>query len=446
MILLLLVLNVTPLLAQANSPLSTDLRAKAESGDARAQFDYGKALSDTSDPVKKKEAAAWLQKAGEQGVGDAWYWLGYAGLGSEQPVYYYKMAADLGHPEAFQSLEDELLFRAGEKADIREAKKYADLARRLQIKIDGGWGDAFATIDRCYEAGVPEIPLRDQPTPDEELRFQNSKMECASFLDDQQDWARYRKCQLSESAVDNNAVAEIYANGWGVSRNPKLAIALVCHASGVPAELIGLVDTLYTTKDLTRLEPDFRFCDHVTSGSNAGFCAAEAAKTSKRKRDKIFARLMSKWTPAQKLSFEHSREAANSYFEEHARSEQDMSGSMRGAIAIDEQRALQDEFLKFVQALERGKIPKDIQFKKADKELNVLYKAALAANSSENDWAVSAKGIQTTQRLWIAYRDAWVEFATRRYPKTAPSVWKTEITRQRSVLLKKLLPDTDSAQ
>jgi uncharacterized protein YecT (DUF1311 family) len=417
------------------------LRANAEKGDAKAQFEYGKALADTA---SKAEAATWLEKAANQGFAEAWFWLGYAGLGKEKPVFYYKKAAESGFEKAFSHLEDELLFRASASADTNEAKKYADLARHMNLKIDSGWGNAFATIDRCYEAGAPEIPVADLPTAEEKGKFLSAKTDCATFLDESMEkrrWKEYRKCRLSEEAVNNNAVAEVYANGWGVDRNAKLALALVCHGSEVPAELIGMVDMLYTTKDQKRIEREFRFCDLVTSGMNSGMCAFEHAQSLSRKREQEFSLLTSHWTVRQKKEFGLLRKTAEAYFLEHANSELDLSGSMRGAISIDEQIAFAEDFLKLVTECERNHLPKDAHFKKADLELNSLYTKVMMRKSDDYAGGIAYEGIKATQRKWIAYRDAWVAFANARYPRTAPEIWKTKLTRDRIVILEKLLPD-----
>jgi uncharacterized protein YecT (DUF1311 family) len=370
--------------------------------------------------------------------------LGYAGLGKEKPVFYYKKAAENGFEKAFSPLEDDLLFRAGASADTNEAKKYADLARHLNLKIDSGWGNAFATIDRCYEAGAPEIPVADHPTGEERNKFLSAKTDCAIFLDEptgKRNWKDYRKCRISEEPVNNNAIAEIYANGWGVDRNSKLALALACHGSSVPAELYSIVDFLYTTKNQKRIEPEFKFCEHVTSGMNSGMCAFEQAQSMTRKREREFARLTSGWTGQQKMAFGFLRNTADAYILEHANSELDLSGSMRGAISIDEQVTFAEDFLKLVKESEVKHFPKNAPFKKTNQELNSLYAKVMMRKFDDYAGGITNEGIKATQRKWIAYRDAWVAFAKARYPRTAPNVWKTKITKERIVILEKLLPE-----
>lgn len=415
--------------AADSKPDLNALRSTAEKGDAQSQLEYGKAISNKS----KDEAALWVQKAADQGSGEALFWLGYAGLGKEQPVFYYKKAAEKGYPEAYDYLLDELLFRAGSSADIKEARKFADLARKFNVKLYDA-ETKLKTIDRCYEAGAATIPASDQPTSQEITTFKNSKADCSSFqtgIGTKQDWSSYRKCVLSQDEVNNNDLAEIYANGWGVKRNIKLALALVCHGSSVPAELEGMVNALYSTKDDERLKEDFYFCNYVTSGMNVGFCAASAEATTNKKRELEFSSLTSQWTKPQKSAFEALQKAADDFFSEHAGSEQDMSGTARAQIAIGEEASLKDAFIKDIKTFESGQVPNDVDFAKTDNNLNTLYSQIMKKPKIQEYGTVTKEGIKATQRKWIKYRDAWIKFVETKYPDHSSDAWKTWLTKQR---------------
>ena len=419
----------------------TDLRAKAEKGDALLQLEYGKAIRDKS----KEEASIWIQKAADQGSGEAWFWLGYAGLGKEKPVFYYKKAAEIGYPKAYEDLLDDLIFRAGSSADIQEAKRFADLTRKFGIKLYDA--DAkFKTIDRCYEAGSATLPASDQPTPQEIDAFKISKADCQSFqtgIGAEQDWNNYRKCLLSKNVINNNDLAEIYANGWGVKRNPKLAMALVCRGSDVPAELEYMVETLYSTRNEEQLKKDFYFCNHITSGMSGTKCAAGKAAIKDKERDLELSNLTSQWTESQKNAFYVLQKAANDFFSEHSGSENDMSGTASAAMAISKEARLKDKFIKDIKKFDSGEIPKDDDFTKADKELNVLYNKIMKSNIGNDSGTIKKNGIKKTQKKWIKYRDAWVKFVEIRYPDHSAALWKTWLTRQRIDQLNKLLPLLD---
>lgn len=427
-----LAITVSSAASKTPPPDLAAMKAAAEKGDAKAQLEYGKAIRQTS----RDEAAVWVNKAADQGLAEAIFWLGYAGYGKEKPIVYYKKSAEMGYKDAFSHVLDDVLFRAGPEADIEAAKKYGDLARQFGVNVD------HDTIDRCFEAGPPTIPAADQPTDNEKKSFKASKKDCHDLKAAiGKDATAYRKCILSENPVDNNMVAEIYANGWGVPRNAKLAIALVCHASGVPAELQGMVDTLYATKDRKTLEKSFLFCDHVTSGMNGGLCAARSDHMAEKSRTGSFTTLTKKWTAQQKKSLDALRKTADDFFREHAGGEQDMSGTARAQIAIDEEARLRDELLQNLKTFEAGQLPKDRDFVKADKELNDLYGQIMKRTNFDNfPGAVSKEGIKATQRKWIKYRDAWANFGTLKYQTTAPDTWKTWITKQRIDQLSEFAP------
>src|SRR5262245_33026071 len=117
-------------LAQNKTPAElAALKAAAEAGSAPAQLEYAKALGDSP------AAAGWAQKAADQGLAEAWYWLGNRASAGGNPIPFYAKAAELGYDKAFDYLIDDLLFRAGEKADVAQAKKFGDLARRRGVRF-----------------------------------------------------------------------------------------------------------------------------------------------------------------------------------------------------------------------------------------------------------------------------------------------------------------------
>ena len=415
------------------------LHIAAEKGDARSQLEYGKAIREKS----KAEAAIWVQKAADQGLSEAWFWLGYTGLGKEKEVFYFKKAADLGHTDAFSYLLEKLLFRAGSAANVKEAKKYMELARKFNIKYFNTT-NAFKTVDRCYEAGSPVIPAYDLPSAEEKIVFKNSEINCWHFqvdIETPQDWNQYRKCLLSQEYINNNDLAEIYANGWGVKRNPQLSIALVCHGGSVPFELDFMVETLYSTRNHQHLQEEFYFCNNVTSGMNSGFCAARAEEIAVKRRDKELNNLMSQWTEVQKNAFYILQNEASNFFSEHATSEQDMSGSARSIISIDEKSRLNNKMLNDIKDFEAGNFPKAVDFVRVDADLNRIYKQIMNKNKSDTDYyngAITKEGIKATQKEWLKYRDAWGKFIAARYPDRSLDLWKTWLTLERIAQLKEI--------
>ena len=439
----LLLAAVLPALASAQSTAAggadlAALRAAAEKGDAKSELELAKAL----EPTSRDEARAWARKSADQGLAEAWFWLGYTAFPAEKPAAYYEAAAEKGYPEAFPYLLDDLLFRAGPSADVVKAKKFGDLARKLEIHLGSAGDEKLATIDRCFEAGAPAIPAADRPSADEIAAFRREAAGCRAWVGAGKrpaDWARVRKCLLAAPEVDNNALAEIYANGWGVRRNPRLAIALVCHGSEVPAELIDMVKTIAAAKDQVKPGEEFRFCDHVTSGMNMGRCAAQDEDLAAQERDAALATLTTGWSPRQKEALAGLRQAAEAFFVERSSSELDMGGTARIAIAVAEQAALRDELLKSLASFEHGALPAAADLAQADLELNRLYSQLMSAKSTGRSGTVTREGIRATQRKWLAYRDGWAKLGAARYPSTPAGTWKAWATRQRAAQLKQLL-------
>lgn len=438
----LLLASALPILASAQTTAAAGadlpaLLAAAEKGDAKSELELAKALA----PTSRAEARAWAQRSADQGLAEAWFWLGSTAFPAEKPTADFEAAAEMGYPEAFPYLLDDLLFRAGPSADVVKAKKFGDLARKLHIDLGWYGAEELATIDRCFEAGAPEIPPADRPAADEVASFRREAANCRDWSGAgarPADWAKYRKCLLAAPDVDNNALAEIYANGRGVQRNPRLAIALVCHGSKVLPELTGMVKTLAATRDQATLEKEFSFCAHVISGMNMGRCAWQDEEGAVQKRDAALAALTANWPVGQKTAMAELQKSAEAFFEERANSEVALGGTARAAIAIAEQGRLRDDFLKSIESFEHGALPVDADFAQADRELNRLYSRLMKMESTERS-GTTRQGIRATERKWLAYREAWANLGAARYPSAPAEVWKAWATRKRAAQLKKIL-------
>ena len=383
---------------------------------------------------KHGQALALARKAAEAGLAEAWYWIGMNTTDAD-PAAFVK-AAGLGYAPAFPFALDGVLFRAGRKADVTQAKHLADLARSRHVNLGYDSAAELQTIDRCYQAGEPNVPTK--LSKDELALFSRPGTDCSAYrtgVGAADNYGKYLRCLLAQSPVDMNALAEIYANGWGLPRDVKLAISLLCHASEVPAELIGMVSALSADKDAMK-EKDFLLCNFVTSGLKAGICSAQAEHTAAARRRQEIDALKASWTPSQKKAFDDLWKTAGDFFLTFASEEQDMSGTVRAAIAIGAEARLQDDFLSALRSFEAGKLPPEMDLKKSDRELNAVYARAVEKLKAGEYGTASTEGLRTTQRKWLAYRDAWAAFATVRYPGTTGEQWKAWAT---SVRVKQLL-------
>ncbi|MDB5575951.1 MAG: hypothetical protein JWR80_1127 [Bradyrhizobium sp.] len=95
---------------------------------------------------------------------------------------------------------------------------------------------------------------------------------------------------------------------------------------------------------------------------------------------------------------------------------------------------------EYIAAFEKGqfKLPTPEQLAAADAALNLAYQRvmALPGDSGHPDrlsWStVEKKDVRTTQRAWLAYRDAWLRFASQRYPSMPPASLAAALTERRT--------------
>src|SRR5262249_4003081 len=127
----------------------------------------------------------------------------------------------------------------------------------------------------------------------------------------------------------------IYANGQGAARDLDLALHFSCITWGAPEEHEGRVTTLEAMKSKPA-PPEFSYCDDVTSGMAGGQCAAHDQRFSQVKREAAFTAYTKGWDAGTKQAFARLRSVATAFVEARTSNEVDLSGTLRGAFAIQE--------------------------------------------------------------------------------------------------------------
>jgi uncharacterized protein YecT (DUF1311 family) len=225
-----------------------------------------------------------------------------------------------------------------------------------------------------------------------------------------------------------------FANGWGVPVNRKRATAFTCRSGELShAEWEDTVGFLASPENAAK---PYLFCDHTTSGAHGGQCAAFDEDKVQVARDRKLAQLEAGFTPAQNAAFASLQKTSEAYIDSHARDEQDMSGTLRGAFYVEESSSLHEVFLKALEDFEHGKLPSKDDLAEADKTLNATYREILTATDWSSTGTVAPEGLRKTERLWLRYRDAWAAFGIARYPSTRADDWKAWATRARIATLK----------
>ncbi len=244
------------------------------------------------------------------------------------------------------------------------------------------------------------------------------------------DPARARQCALLERQTVQDSsnlfsgdtmLMTIYANGVGAARNLDLAIALACQIGGAPAEQDGRVTHFAKLKAEHWTGTDFSFCDDVTSGLAAGYCAAHEARIADARRQQSFASLTARWSEADRRAFAALQKAEKVFADTRADNEVDMSGTARAAMSIDEKQGQDDDFLGMLRSLAENKAPTFTpqQLEAADAKLNAVYRQ-VQQRADPSPWGTVTKdGIRSTQRAWLRYRDAWTAFVAAKHPVLA---------------------------
>jgi uncharacterized protein YecT (DUF1311 family) len=396
---------------------SDALRRIAETGDARAELDYAKAIRKASE----EDAREWAQKAADQGLGEAWYWLGYTGLGKEPTAFYYEKAAELGYGPAFPSV----LYTGNE---VEKGKRFADLARRL--KIDLGYSrDRLDLVDRCYDLRTEQIPNNDRPDFLEMAAFRRPDADCTDFRE-VRDWERYRKCVLAQPDASTSSpselfsngwaaasAAEIYANGWGVPRNPRLAGALLCRTGH--GDVPGMLNDLRDTEGQSVLIPEFNVCNHIFSTMDGYRCNALSAHLAEKRNDVTLIKIADGLNAPQKQAFNRLREAFSAYQSaEGGRVFQAfIGGTIRNSAASLQEAYVRDHFIADVEMVVEKRtlaMASASESESADSDMNAAYgEDLLRGVAGEKDAGGIGEGYEkaatSAQEAWILYRNAWID-------------------------------------
>lgn len=254
------------------------------------------------------------------------------------------------------------------------------------------------------------------------------------------DWSKVRACAFANN--DNSVLMMVYANGFGVKRNLELALKYACSEGGALFEVEGRVGHLtWMIEKSSSNEYEFEvfdICDHITSGFMMGLCAAWSERQNEKVRNNQLEEIISLWNPAQKSAFEKLRKSATDFAEAVGSRETDQMGSARGALVTEARAEEMESFINDVEQFEKGHLPiftKD-QFVRLDKRLNQAYKKLMHSKTTGEYGrfgfsTIVKSDVLETQKLWLKFRDAWVNLGHARYPSVEAYSWKALLTERR---------------
>ncbi|HBF50080.1 MAG TPA: DUF1311 domain-containing protein [Massilia sp.] len=302
----------------------------------------------------------------------------------------------------------------------------------------------------CAALGKLAYPAVDRPSAAQQAALASCDAPALYYgIRQPRDFVKARHCAFTPDKDDDvfskkaGVLMMLYANGQGVQRNLQLAKKAACSAGGAPAELSGrLAHLAELAPGKSEAGKPIDFCDDITSGMMMGYCSSLGAAQGDVKREREIAAIAAKFKPNERAAFSRLLNSLSRFVEARGGNEVDLSGTARGAMVVEEEDAQKDAFLAALQAFERGKLPRfsAAQDQAIDRELNTVY-VQLRRLPAQEYTTIKMADIQATQRIWLTYRDAWVEFGKLRYPAVPAHAWRAHFTQQRTAMLKALLEE-----
>lgn len=305
----------------------------------------------------------------------------------------------------------------------------------------------------CRDKLSIPIPVSEQPEESQIPKLKGCDSEAEYFgIDRPVNDVKARHCAYAEikNAEGNvfggeSILMMIYANGRGTKRNIPLAMKFACQMESADAELEGRIAHLEDlAKGRAKSKGNLHVCDDVTSGFMGGHCAGHFDRIESVKRKSRLSAILARWSPAENKAFEKLKKAAEDFAEKRSDLEVDKSGSNRGEVSIAEDRLQQVDFIESLEKLEKNQAPRytEQQLQTEDAQLNRLYRKLRSEKPEESSGGyISFRGIQTTQKAWLRYRDAWVEFAKLKYPSYPAGSIGAWFTKKRNHMLRSLLDE-----
>ena len=141
--------------------------------------------------------------------------------------------------------------------------------------------------------------------------------------------------------------------------------------------------------------------------------------------------------------YESLRSAMEVYASAHGDNEANAPGTGWADSVAADKNFVRKEFIDLIRKFESKnlKVQSQSNFKRQDAELNRVYNSLLknkGLDSIRDAALVTRKGLRETQRDWVTYRDAWLEFTKVKFPNVSPGTLKATLTADRISLLKRI--------
>lgn len=257
------------------------------------------------------------------------------------------------------------------------------------------------------------------------------------------EWRQVHAC--AEAKGDDAVLMMLNANGYAKPRDLERAIYHACKLDTAKAEMEGRVAYLASPAAATDAQP-FDLCDHITSGRMGGVCGAIKEGRAGRIRGARLERFAASLPAQARQPFARLRHAAEAFAAKSA-DEVDMSGTGAAGFTLRHAGWRDEEFMETLMKAASGKLPRASAQELAllDRQLNVHYQKVMRIPSQQENHperirysTVERETVRSTERVWLAYRDAWRPFLAAAGLRSDPISVQAMLTRQRIAQLKRI--------
>lgn len=298
--------------------------------------------------------------------------------------------------------------------------------------------------ETCRAMAEPLPPVVDRPTPTQAGSLRGCDPQDLYYgVRVAQDYTRARKCAMLQlkttngnAATANRILAQLYANGFGVKTNRRLALSYACRSD--PTEQSFLDDVAGKGTQAGNSLKTVDFCNDIAGTPAITFCASLHKDAAESFRERRLEQMIGELSIRAQKAYSKMLMLRNAFEDVRSREESGNTGTSASAEDLEgEERALQFDD-KDIRAFLSGNWSVGVDSRVADHRLNVNYHAALTYAASHPDDGVTSDGVREAQRAWLKFRDAFVLFAAAARPNFPQSAVLGHLTEARASELKRL--------
>jgi uncharacterized protein YecT (DUF1311 family) len=159
-------------------------------------------------------------------------------------------------------------------------------------------------------------------------------------------------------------------------------------------------------------------CNKTKNDTQSAKCVSIDPIGQKSERSKRFQTLTSSYGAKEKAAFAKLSAAAVAFREARSQYETDQTSLSRSATILAEEEVQDLDFFESFEKFEQNKAPTytPTELRKENKLMNQSFVKLMKAKDTSTWGSITKDKIIKTQKAWVAYRNAWLEFAKLRHP------------------------------